>query len=134
MSSAHSIRLFQSRAACHPTCPLQHNLGSRTLPLYRLPNKYRLPSQQHRCSLTTMHSYQPLVELATALDEAPAWTLDQIAGLVFGGLLIAFYFSSQFIDKAVAKAQRRDLGLCEECGGVYDATTCPKQNCPEKGK
>lgn len=66
------------------------------------------------------------------MDTAPAWTLDQIAGLVFGGLLVAFYFSSQVIDKAVARSQRRELGLCEECGGVYEAATCQKANCPLK--
>ena len=90
------------------------------------------PSRPRRFGLTTPHSHQPFLDLAAAVDEAPAWTLDQIAGLVFGGLLVAFYFSSQFIDKYVAKSQRRQLGLCEECGGVYSAETCQKSNCPLK--
>lgn len=36
----------------------------------------------------------PITELAAAMDEAPAWTLDQAVGLVFGALLLLLYLSS----------------------------------------
>ncbi len=77
-------------------------------------------------------SGQFLYDIA-ALDTAPEWTLDQIAGLVFGGLLVALYFSSKFIDDYAAASQRRQLGLCEKCGGLYDSSSCQERNCPERG-
>lgn len=49
-------------------------------------------------------------------------------------LMVVFYFSANAVDVWVAKQQRRELGLCEECGGVYDAATCTKANCPMKAK
>ena len=67
-----------------------------------------------------------------ALDTAPEWTLDQIAGLVFGGFLVALYFSSKLIDDYVAVSQRRQLGLCEKCGGLYDERRCQERNCPSR--
>lgn len=69
--------------------------------------------------------------IATALDSPPEWTLDQAAGLVFGGLLVALYFSSRIIDEYAAASQRKDLGLCDECGGLYSPTDgCMLVNCP----
>jgi hypothetical protein len=65
-----------------------------------------------------------------ALDTAPDWTLDQIAGLVFGGFLVALYFSSKFIDEYIAVSQRRQLGICEKCGGLNDKSTCLEKECP----
>lgn len=76
---------------------------------------------------------QVLADLAAA-DEAPPWTLDQIAGLVFAGLLVALYFSSTQIDAIVARSQRRQLGLCEECGGLFDPASCQQKNCPSKDR
>lgn len=70
-------------------------------------------------------------------DPAPAWTLDQIAGLVFGaGMLAAFGLAGTF-DAAVARGQRRELGVCARCGGVNEAASCPEKECPlrrEAGK
>lgn len=78
---------------------------------------------------------QPLADLAAAIvDEAPVWTLDQAVGLVFGGLLLLLYLSSTLVDKFVAKGQRRQLGLCEECGGVNDPATCQQQGCPSRSR
>lgn len=74
-----------------------------------------------------------LGDIAAALDEPlPPWTLDQIAGLVFAGLLIAFYFSAKEIDTLVARNQRKQLGLCEHCGGLYEPSSCPHAKCPER--
>lgn len=123
------------RVVCSTKCDhktlTQTSIGApqlRHLPL-RHPLRYSSPNRRHS---TAFHSHQPFVEVAATLDTAPVWTLDQIAGLVFGGLLVAFYFSSQFIDKYVARSQRRQLGLCEECGGVNDAATCQSRTCPLK--
>ncbi|KXZ41362.1 hypothetical protein GPECTOR_521g504 [Gonium pectorale] len=66
------------------------------------------------------------------MDVMPAWTLDQIAGLAFGGVMLAFVLSARQVDIAVAKAQRRQLGLCEECGGVFEPGTCQQKSCPAK--
>lgn len=68
----------------------------------------------------------------SALDAAPEWTLDQIAGLVFGGFLVALYFSSRFIDEYVAVSQRRQLGICEKCGGLNDRDSCAEVDCPQR--
>lgn len=65
-------------------------------------------------------------------DAAPAWTLDQIAGLVFGAGMLASVFAARGVDAAVARAQRRELGLCEQCGGVNDAGSCSEKGCPLK--
>ncbi len=40
--------------------------------------------------------------------------------------------SAKQVDVFVAKAQRRQLGLCEECGGVFDPATCKQEGCPSK--
>ncbi|PNH06819.1 hypothetical protein TSOC_006761 [Tetrabaena socialis] len=69
---------------------------------------------------------------AGGMDVMPVWTLDQIAGLAFGVVMIAFVASARQVDVIVAKAQRRQLGLCEECGGVYEPGTCPQKECPLK--
>lgn len=90
------------------------------------------PSRCHIVApINSLH--QVLADLAAA-DEAPPWTLDQIAGLVFAGLLVALYFSSTQIDAIVARSQRRQLGLCEECGGLYDPATCQQKKCPSKDR
>lgn len=73
-----------------------------------------------------------VADIASSIEETPPWTLDQIAGLVFAGLLLAFYLSSRYIDRAVAQAQRRSMGLCEECGGLYDPTSCPEPACKQR--
>lgn len=68
------------------------------------------------------------------MDVMPTWTLDQIAGLAFGVLMVVCYFGAQQVDVAVAKQQRRQLGLCEECGGLYNAESCQQDKCPMKAK
>lgn len=92
---------------------------------------YKKPTSRQP-AMAHSHIIQPLCDLATAIDEAPPWTPDQVAGLAFGALLVVFYFSSKVIDEAVARSQRRELGLCEECGSMYDAASCPKEKCPQK--
>eukprot|EP00798_Chlamydomonas_sp_ICE-L_P014152 gene14152-biopygen23233 len=69
---------------------------------------------------------------ASGVDIMPAWTLDQIAGLVFGGVMLASVLLSAQVDVFVAKAQRKQLGMCEECGGVYNPSTCEMEECPSK--
>jgi len=67
------------------------------------------------------------------MDGMPAWTLDQIAGLAFGGVMLGAVLASRQVDEWVARAQRRSLGVCERCGGANgDATTggCAEQGCP----
>ena len=91
-------------------------------------------------------------------EESPAWTLDQIAGLVFGvclltlqlnadtdtfgmfssyawhgpmqGIMLASVLLATKVDLFIARAQRRDLGLCEECGGLNEPETCNSSKCP----
>lgn len=109
---------------------------------------------------------------AGALDVMPTWTLDQIAGLLFGvgvsgplggfsplscsktsgspptyayltithccthtqALMLASVLGAKQLDVYVARQQRRQLGLCEECGGIFEPSTCSEQQCPSKGK
>jgi acid phosphatase family membrane protein YuiD len=49
-------------------------------------------------------------------------------------LMVVCYFAAQQIDVIIAKQQRRQLGLCEECGGMYSADSCKQGNCPMKAK
>ncbi|DBA78923.1 TPA: hypothetical protein ACH3X1_008800 [Trebouxia sp. C0004] len=77
----------------------------------------------------------PVSLLSIALtEESPAWTLDQIAGLVFGGIMLASVLLAAKVDVFIARAQRRDLGLCEECGGLDEPETCDSGKCPYKQK
>ena len=47
-----------------------------------------------------------------------AWDANEIAGLAFGTALVMLALASPLFDDAVARDQRRDLGLCEACGGI----------------
>eukprot|EP00877_Chromochloris_zofingiensis_P009170 jgi/Chrzof1/4506/Cz14g16015.t1 len=69
---------------------------------------------------------------AGAMDVMPAWTLDQIAGLAFGVVMVAFVMGAKQVDVWVAAQQRRQLGLCQQCGGLYDASTCQQGSCPSR--
>jgi hypothetical protein len=48
--------------------------------------------------------------------------------------MLAFYFGSQQVDVIIAKQQRKQLGLCERCGGLNEPATCSQEGCPLKGK
>jgi hypothetical protein len=50
------------------------------------------------------------------------------------GIMVASVFFASKVDDFVAKSQRRELGLCEECGGLYDPDLCSEGKCPSKGK
>ncbi len=93
-----------------------------------------LANYNSQASLCAFPYFVPFYVPACPVDEAPAWTLDQSVGLVFFFLLIGLYLSSSTLDKFVAKAQRRQLGLCEECGGLYDPTTCTEKSCPSRAQ
>lgn len=96
----------------------------------RISRHFTLPAVRHakRGQLSPARK----VSTQVAVDEAPVWTLDQSVGLVFGFLLLGIYLSSSTLDKWIAKAQRRQLGLCEECGGLYDPQTCSEKECPSR--
>lgn len=49
-------------------------------------------------------------------------------------LMVAFYFSSNYVDVYIAKQQRRQLGLCDRCGGLNEPATCSQDGCPMKSK
>lgn len=44
-------------------------------------------------------------------------------------LLVTIYLALQ-VDVFVARVQRRQLGLCVDCGGVNDPASCPQPQCP----
>jgi hypothetical protein len=48
------------------------------------------------------------------------------------GLMILFLTSANQVDVLVAKAQRRQLGICEKCGGVNSPGSCSERECPLK--
>lgn len=67
------------------------------------------------------------------MDGMPAWTLDQIAGLAFGGVMLGAVLASRQVDEWVARAQRRGLGVCERCGGANGDRVsggCAEAGCP----
>jgi len=68
------------------------------------------------------------------VDVTPVWTPDQIAGLIFGAFMIAVVASGGKVDEAIARSQRRQLGLCERCGGVNEPGSCPEAGCPLRDK
>jgi hypothetical protein len=45
------------------------------------------------------------------------------------GVMLASVLSYRQVDVFIAKQQRKHLGLCQECGGLYDAPTCTQKNC-----
>jgi hypothetical protein len=44
--------------------------------------------------------------------------------------MIWFLASTKQVDVLFAKQQRRQLGVCEACGGLNDAATCQQGECP----
>lgn len=36
------------------------------------------------------------------------------------------------VDAYVARQQRRQLGLCEECGGLFEPGSCAEKSCPAR--
>lgn len=48
------------------------------------------------------------------------------------GIMLASVLLATKVDVYIAKAQRRDLGLCENCGGVYEPEVCNAGDCPLK--
>ncbi|GLI62735.1 hypothetical protein VaNZ11_005466 [Volvox africanus] len=119
----HELRLGQQPT--HDTVPWRFWLSSQR----------EATRQCHLISpFTRIPVRQKWILLAGAMDAMPTWTLDQIAGLVFGAVMIAAILSARQVDVMVAKAQRRQLGLCEECGGVFEPGNCKQQNCPAKRK
>ena len=43
-------------------------------------------------------------------------------------------FLAREVDVIIARSQRRELGLCEECGGLFDPETCTEWRCPRQQK
>ncbi|CAK0785846.1 hypothetical protein CVIRNUC_009058 [Coccomyxa viridis] len=96
-----------------------------------LPCRQRL-LQPHSVS-QACHRYRA-VRVRSFLESQPAWTLDQLAGIAFGGIMVASVFFASKVDDVVARSQRRELGLCEECGGLYNVDLCAAGKCPSRGK
>ncbi|KAK9841442.1 hypothetical protein WJX74_005916 [Apatococcus lobatus] len=89
--------------------------------------KKKLPGRAAK-SKCLQRSFLPV--LAVGGDPAPPWTIDQIAGLIFGASLLAIYLSLGKVDEWVARSQRQQMGLCPECGGLNEPKTCEEKKCP----
>lgn len=48
--------------------------------------------------------------------------------------MAAAYLFNGKVDEVVADMQRKELGLCSKCGGLYSCESCPLADCPEKRK
>eukprot|EP01025_Chloroclados_australasicus_P005105 TRINITY_DN11440_c0_g1_i1.p2 TRINITY_DN11440_c0_g1~~TRINITY_DN11440_c0_g1_i1.p2 ORF type:complete len:128 (+),score=8.24 TRINITY_DN11440_c0_g1_i1:179-562(+) len=85
-------------------------------------------------TLSTQLRDRPRLATQAVTIDNPEWTLDQIAGLVFAGFMLASYFGASVIDQYVAAAQRKQLGLCTKCGGLYegDGVVCEEEACPRR--
>lgn len=150
-----SLRPLQVGQALHLAGTPESFAANRVCPaaLAHQPELKQLSRRQHRnqflqrCCRANFHcSFKsrqllvhrpalPVTLLSIALtEESPAWTLDQIAGLVFGGIMLASVLLATKVDVFIARAQRRDLGLCEECGGLNEPETCDSGKCPYKQK
>ena len=64
------------------------------------------------------------------MSESPFWVICPMVQ----GIMVASVFLASKVDDIIAKSQRRELGLCEECGGLYNLELCQEGNCPSKGK
>ena len=51
--------------------------------------------------------------------------------LVQAFVLLCVYLAKE-VDTIIARSQRRELGLCEECGGLFEPDTCEEWRCPLK--
>ncbi|GIL69193.1 hypothetical protein Vretimale_12589 [Volvox reticuliferus] len=123
----HELR--QGRQQTHISAPRTFWLSSQRIST-RLSTR-----QRHLITSISKLPVRPKWPLhAGAMDAMPAWTLDQIAGLMFGALMVTAILSARQVDTMVAKVQRRQLGLCEECGGVFEPGSCKQQNCPARRK
>lgn len=91
-----------------------------------------LRAQNIFCSCARTRTARGSCQRLYASSGNPAWTLDEIAGLLIGVLLAATFFFSRKIDELVAKSQRRELGLCELCGGLNEPSQCTEGQCPLK--
>ena len=47
------------------------------------------------------------------------------------GMMASFLLAYK-VDSAVSRQQRRDLGLCEACGGLNEKESCRERGCPMK--
>lgn len=83
---------------------------------------------------TTSQRLRMVKTAAGTMDIMPTWTLDQIAGLAFSLVMVLFIVSAKQVDIFFARQQRRQLGLCEECGGVFEPGTCQVKVCPMRKK
>ncbi|CAI7742525.1 unnamed protein product [Closterium sp. NIES-54] len=81
-------------------------------------------------------SFQPdasyvsgIADIGATLLWLQPFTESEIAGLVFGAAILACAASAPRVDEWFARAQRRDLGVCEGCGGVgyLPCKACSKQ-------
>ena len=59
---------------------------------------------------------------------------DQCCLACLQGIMVASVFFASKVDDVVARSQRRELGLCEECGGLYNVDLCAAGKCPSRGK
>lgn len=73
------------------------------------------------------HGAPCCVRIACAADMLTP-TLRHLSQVVMVVLIV----SAPAVDAWVARQQRRQLGLCEECGGVNDPATCRQARCPRQ--
>jgi hypothetical protein len=85
-------------------------------------------------SLHTKSVVQPPNACETTEPCNPACQLACAAAVWLQVLMVVCYFGAQQVDVIIAKQQRRQLGLCEECGGLYSVDSCKQGNCPMKAK
>lgn len=62
------------------------------------------------------------------------WTPDQVQGMVFFIFLVGTLSQAYRVDEFVARGQRKDLGVCERCGGTFEPGSCAESDCPLKGR
>ena len=93
-------------------------------------NRTVVPSALPPASMLNEVAQLAEFEVESGLFYLPTWTADQIAGLLFGALMLASFLLAQSFDAWVAREQREELGICSRCGGVNDPAACQEGDCP----
>jgi hypothetical protein len=107
--------------------------------------KHYIVLQAHAAEAShSIHSARAAQAAHRITPAAPSWIrsscVSKAASHVFvtvaQGLVVAAYLGSGIVDDYVAQGQRKAMGLCVKCGGLYEGSEkpCAVEGCPQRGK
>ena len=86
-----------------------------------------LPGTQYYCSASPKSALQLLSCRSPTPCEVICSGVDAMQGLMASTFFLGFK-----VDEIIARQQRRQLGLCPDCGGLYTPNDCQPADCPCK--